>query len=304
MGTPEFAVRHLEALHASSHRVLLVITQPDRPKGRGQKLTPSPVKKKTLSLGYSLLQPSSLKTEAIFETLTRCEADLFVVVAFGLIVPRTLLALPPMGAINVHASLLPRYRGPAPIQWALINGEQETGVTTMQMDPGLDTGPILLTAKTPIYPDDNSASLHDRLAQIGAELLIKTLGEVAKGNIRAVPQDHAAATYAPRLKKEDGHINWQGSAESIARFTRAMDPWPGAFAFCGQKRLKIYKSRPVQRIVGEAPGTIMQGFADELIVATGKDALSIEEIQEESGKRLPIKTFLCGLKIRPGTLLS
>jgi methionyl-tRNA formyltransferase len=304
MGTPEFAVPHLEALHTSSHKVLLVVTQPDRPKSRGQKLTPSPVKKKALSLGYSLLQPESMKTEAIVDALTRCHADLFVVVAFGLLLPKALLGIPPMGAINVHASLLPRYRGPAPIQWAIINGEKETGVTTMQMDPGLDTGPILLSAKIAIHPDDTSSSLHDRLSQIGARLLIKTLNDLIDGRIQPTPQDQTAATYAPRLKKNDGHIDWSGSSDSISRWIRAMDPWPGAFAFCDGRRLKIYKARPVQRTFSETPGTVIQGFADELIVATGQGALSIEEIQEESGKHLPTRIFLCGCKIRPGTLLS
>jgi methionyl-tRNA formyltransferase len=304
MGTPEFAVPHLEALHASPHRVLMVITQPDRPKGRGQKLTSSPVKRKALSLGYSLLQPQSMKTEDIAGTLTRCQADLFVVVAFGLLLPKTLLNIPPMGAVNVHASLLPRYRGPAPIQWAIINGEAETGITTMQMDPGLDTGPILLRANTPILPDDTLSSLHDRLAQIGADLLIKTLDALSRGDIRPVPQDHTAATYAPRLKKEDGHINWAGSSESIGRLIRAMNPWPGAFSFCDGKRLKIYKATPIHQPVSAPPGTVIQGFADELRVATGEGALNIEEIQEESGKRLPTKTFLCGWKISPGAQLS
>jgi methionyl-tRNA formyltransferase len=304
MGTPEFAVPHLEALRASPHRVVLVITQPDRPKGRGRILTPSPVKKIAQNLGYPLLQPQSLKSESVVETIARCEADLIVVVAFGLLLPKMLLNMPPMGAINVHASLLPRYRGPAPIQWALLNGDSETGVTTMQMDPGLDTGPLLLSARTPIYPDDTSTSLHDRLARLGADLLIKTIAASITGDIRPIPQDPSAATRAPMLRKEDGQISWQASSDSIDRFIRAMNPWPGAFTTWAGKRLKVYKAKAVPRAVSHPPGTVIEGFADELVVATGEGALSIEEIQEESGKRLPVKAFLCGFKIRPGTLLG
>lgn len=304
MGTPDFAVPALKALNKSGHDVALVVTQPDRPKGRGRKVVPPPVKEVAIRLGYDVLQPASIKTDEFADRMERFKPDLFVVVAFGHILPETLLALPRIGAINIHASLLPKYRGPAPIQWAIINGERETGVTTMFMDKGLDTGDILLSAKTEITPDDTSATLHDRLAVLGADLLVRTLNGFETKDIKPVPQDHTKATYAPLLKKKDGHIDWEKPAKTLETFIRGMTPWPGAFTFHGNKRLKIFKADPVLMDVAEAPGTVIQSFPDELRVATGKGALSIKEIQGASGKRLIIKDFLRGYKLPPGTVLS
>lgn len=304
MGTPDFAVPALKALNKSGHDVALVVTQPDRPKGRGRKVVPPPVKEVAIRLGYDVLQPASIKTDEFADRMERFEPDLFVVVAFGHILPETLLDLPRIGAINIHASLLPKYRGPAPIQWAIINGERETGVTTMFMDKGLDTGDILLSTKTEITPDDTSATLHDRLAVLGADLLVRTLNGFETKDIKPVPQDHTKATYAPLLKKKDGHIDWEKPAKTLETFIRGMTPWPGAFTFHGNKRLKIFKADPVLMDVAEAPGTVIQSFPDELRVATGKGALSIKEIQGASGKRLIIKDFLRGYKLPPGTVLS
>jgi len=304
MGTPEFAVPALTALYKSNQNVALVVTQPDRPKGRGRKIIPPPVKEVAINLKYELDQPSSVRTVEFANRIANHKPDIIVVVAFGHIIPKNILEIPKIAAINIHASLLPKYRGPAPIQWAIINGETETGVTTMLMDEGLDTGDILLSSKIKILSDDTSGSLHDRLANLSAEVLIQTIERIETGNITPISQDHVQATYAPPLKKNDGRMNWEMPAQTLEAFIRGMTPWPGAFTFHGKKRLKIYKAMPIIIDTVEPPGTVIKRFPDELYVATGKGALSVIEIQGESGKRLLIKEFLQGYKIAPGTILS
>ncbi|UCF94092.1 MAG: methionyl-tRNA formyltransferase [Desulfobacterales bacterium] len=304
MGTPDFAVPSLKALHASDHRVVLVVTQPDRPRGRGRQVFPPPLKTTALSLGYDVIQPDSLRSEALAADLTGLRPDIIVVIAFGHILPDEILSLPRLGAINVHASLLPKYRGPAPIPWAIINGERETGVTTILMDAGLDTGAILLTSKTEISSEDTAASLHDRLALLSARLLIETLAALEANDIQPEAQDHSQATYAPLLTKRDGQIDWGKPAFVLERFVRGMSPWPGAYTFHGVKRLKIFKTKPLALETPAPPGTVIKGFADELRVATGQGTLSILEIQGASGNRLLIKDFLRGYKIPPGTRLG
>jgi methionyl-tRNA formyltransferase len=303
LGTPEFAVPSLKALHANGHRISLVVTQPDRPKGRGRKLSPPPVKTAASALGLDVIQPESLRTSDFESRVIRYKPHFLVVVAFGKILTERNLSLPRIGTINVHASLLPKYRGPAPINWAIINGDTETGVTTMLMDKELDTGDILMMSKEPITPSDTAASLHDRLALAGSELLIKTLEAFAAQHIHPVAQNGRLATYAPLLKKEDGHIDWKRSAEFLERFIRGVTPWPGAYTFYGDNRLKIFKAQPVSRLAAAPPGTVLEGFADELLIATGKGALSLHEIQGPSGKRLPISEFLRGCQIPPGKIL-
>ncbi len=302
MGTPNFAVPTLEALHQSQHRVILVVTQPDRPKGRGRKLVAPPVKESAHTYGYECLQPNRVSDPGFKETLERLQPDLFVVIALGHILPEELLQIPRLGAVNIHASLLPKYRGPAPVQWAIIKGEVETGVTTMLMDQGMDTGAILLTARTQIEPDDTTADLQDRLAEQGAGLLIETLSQLTAGTLTPQPQDHKQATYAPRLKKVDGRIQWKTSAKSIETFIRGMSPWPGAFTFAGEKRLKIFKADTIAATANAPPGTVIQGFPDELRIATGEGVLSILEIQGASGKRLSITDYLRGHSIAVGTV--
>jgi len=305
MGTPEFAVPSLQELDKSHYDVTLVVTQPDRPKGRGRKVIPSSVKKTAISLGYEVIQPVSIKTDNFKEIIQKHKPDIFVVVAYGHILTKDILEIPIIGSINIHASLLPAYRGSAPIQWAIINRERETGVTTMFMDEGLDTGDILFSSKLEIAPDDTSATLHDRLAKLGADLLVKTIKAIETKEIIPVPQDHKKATYAPLLKKNDGHINWKKSAEDIEAFIRGINPWPGAFTFYGNKRLKILASMPILTDSTAAPpGTIIKGFTDELRIATGKGALSILKIQGESGKQLYIKDFLRGCSIPAGTIFG
>ena len=304
MGTPNFAVPSLDLLCQEDYGVALVVTQPDRPKGRGRKRVPSPVKVKASALDIEVLQPATLKNDKFAEQIKILQPDFLVVIAFGHILSEKILQLPKFGAINIHASLLPKYRGPAPIQWAVINAEPYTGVTTMFMDKGMDTGNILLTKKEPILPEDTAATLHDRMAKTGAELLVKTLKGLAANQIKSIPQDHSKATYAPLLKKRDGRINWQRSAEKLEPFIRGMTPWPGAFTFHNEKRLKIIKATPISESVSKAPGTILKAFPDELRVATGKGVLSILEIQGPSGKRLGIAEFLRGYRLSPGTILT
>jgi len=304
MGTPDFSVPALKILSQNGYEVALVVTQPDRPRGRGCKLTPPPVKATALDLGLPVVQPQTIRDPLFIDQMRALEPDLFVVVALGQILPQELLDIPPSGAVNIHGSLLPRYRGPAPIQWALINNERETGITTMLMDNGLDTGDILMTAGTRITPDDTSSTLHDRLADMGADLLIKTITGLKSHAIVPQPQDHALATYAPLLKKSDGRIDWNKPAQLIEAFIRGMTPWPGAFTFRENKRLKIFKALANTQKTTQAAGTVVRGFSDELRIATGRGTLSLCEIQGASGKRLDIKNYLRGHNIEPGSVFS
>ena len=304
MGTPEFAVPSLEALHASRHAVTAVVTRPDRPKGRGRKLTPPPVKVAARRLGYHVEQPGCIHQPACLSFLKSQAPDLIVVIAFGRLLKPHHFAIPRHSVLNVHASLLPRHRGPAPIQWAIINGDRETGVTTMVMAEELDAGDILLQARTPIAPDDTAATLHDRLAAMGAPLLVESLDRMAEGRLQPVPQDPSLVTRAPLLKKKDGRIPWDQPTTAIDCFVRGMTPWPGAFTFLGDLRLKIFKVRPALLSEPAPPGTVLPGFADEIRVATGDGALAILEIQGASGRRMPIREFLKGNAIPPGSKLA
>jgi methionyl-tRNA formyltransferase len=304
MGTPQFSVPGLTALHANGYEVALAVTQPDRPRGRGRNVTPSPVKAAAMDLGIQVIQPASIKTSEFADQIKSNKPDFQIVIAYGKILPENVLAIPRFGTINIHASLLPKLRGPAPIQWAIINGEKETGVCSMLMDKGLDTGDILLTVPEPVNPEDTAGSLHDRLAAKGARVLIDTLKKFGDHTIHPIPQDNRLATYAPLLAKDDGLINWNKSAESLERFIRGVTPWPGAHTFIGETRLKIFKSTPLALETTEAPGTVQQGFPDELRVATGDGVLSILEIQGASGKRMTIREYLKGHAIPLGIVLG
>jgi methionyl-tRNA formyltransferase len=304
LGTPQFSVPALVALHESNYDVAMVVTAPDRPRGRGRKVTPPAVKQMALDLGYQVSQPASIKTKEMADKIEDLKPDFLVVIAYGHILSEKLIALPRFGTINIHASLLPKYRGPAPIQWAIINGEKETGVCSMLMVKELDAGNVLLSTKEAINPDDTAGTLYERLSLKGAAILIDTLKAFEDNRIQSMPQDHSLASYAPMLTKDDGLINWNKSAESLVNFIRGVTPWPGAYTFFGDKRLKIFKSRPLAMDITAFPGTVLKGFADELRVATAKGALCIEEIQGASGKRLLIKDFLRGHGIRPGSVLG
>ena len=303
MGTAELSCASLEKLsrHAA-FQLVAVVTQPDKPKGRDLKLTPSPVKVLAEKLNLPVLQPVKAREENFVNQLREFRPDLIVVIAYGQILPQSILDLAPYGCLNVHTSILPKYRGAAPIQWAIADGEPETGVTVMKMDVGLDTGPILTIRPTPILPTDDSQILHDRLAQLGAELLNETIPAYVAGKIQPQPQPATGSTYAAKIKKEDGQIDWQRPAVESWHRLRAFTPWPGAFTFLQIEPepmlLKIQRVELVKQ-AGDS-GQVLAADKNGLIVACGKDALRILELQREGGKRLPSETFLAGFPIKVG----
>jgi methionyl-tRNA formyltransferase len=298
-GTPEFAAVSLEALLAARHEVTLVLTQPDRPAGRGLKPQPSAVKRLALTRGLPISQPVTLKDAAIQQAIAQESPEAIVVAAYGLLLPRSVLELPRHGCINVHASLLPRWRGAAPIQRALLAGDAETGITIMQMEEGLDTGPILLQEAVAISPTDTAGTLHDHLAVLGARLLKRALAEHPKPR----PQDGAAATYAARIGKPDASIDWHRSAAEIERRVRALDPAPGAQTQLDGVTLKIWRAR-AESGTSVAAGTVSAAGANGIVIACGEGALRVTELQRAGGKRLPAQSFLSGFRLAPGMRLG
>jgi methionyl-tRNA formyltransferase len=292
-GTPRFAVPALENLAATGHRVHLVVTQPDRPKGRGLELVASPVKQSALRLNLSITQPDRIKTNEEFRAqLTSITPDAIIVVGYGRIIPQWMLDLPPLGNINLHASLLPKYRGAAPIQWAIASGETVTGNTTMRLDAGLDTGDILLQKELPIAPDDTSETLAPRLAETGAYLLLETLTGLASGTIHPRKQIDSQATLAPILQKEDGEINFSRSAHEILNRLRGFRPWPGAYTKFRGKNLQILKAQPAHESLPPAEIIVIR---DQLIAGCGQNtSLEIQELQLEGKKRSTAKDFIHG----------
>ena len=309
MGTPTFSVPTLEALLESEFSVVGIVTQPDRPRGRGQELSFSPVKELAQAHDLRILQPEKMKQPEFLKILEQWKPDVIVVTAFGRILPKIILDLPPHGCLNVHASLLPRYRGAAPIQWAIINGESETGITTMLMDEGMDTGAILLQEAVPIDVEETAGELSVRLAHIGGRLLIETLRGWISQKISPIAQDGSKATMAPLLRKEDGNLPWDCHAIEIANRIRGLSPWPGAFTFCQQERLTIWKGSPFgdPEEVGssnEAPGTIVKVGKESLLVRTGNGLLSVKEIQPANRKRMSVGHFVSGHRVTPGMKLT
>jgi len=325
MGTAELSCASLEALAGDEQfHVIAVVTQPDKPKGRALKPQPSPVKTLALKLGLLVLQPARARDEAFIAELRELKPDLIVVVAYGQILPPAILELPRHGCLNVHTSLLPKYRGAAPIQWAIANGDTGTGVTIMKMDAGLDTGPIVSQCRMPIRPEDDSAALHDRLAQLGAELLVQTIPGFVAGMIPPVPQPAEGAGYAAKIKKEDGRIDWSQPAQTVWNRLRAFTPWPGAFTFWfgvppsggnvmpGKKPpeggttntsskpqlLKVWKAEVVEK--SGSPGEVLQADKTGIVVGCGQDALRILELQREGGRRLTPAEFLAGHPLTAG----
>ena len=302
MGTPEFACPTLQKLLDRGEDVIAVVTQPDRPKGRGQQTLPPPVKVLAEKHGIPVMQPLKVRVPEVVESIRALAPDLIVVVAFGQILPKSLLDIPRHGCINVHASLLPRWRGAAPLNWCIINGETETGVTTMMMDVGLDTGDMLVKKSTSIDSDENTQSLHDRLSVVGAEALSETLDLLKAGKLVREKQDDALTCYAPMLKKEDGLIDWSREPQAIRNLVRGMTPWPGAFSFLDGKMLKIYR---VGTAGGEGtPGSVIRAGREGLEVACSGGSIVIEELQLEGKKRLHAGDFLAGYKIAPGSILG
>ncbi len=302
-GTPAFAVPALEKLVETGFAVRLVVTQPDRPRGRGMELTPSPVKQRALQLGLQISQPDKIKNDQEFRSqLTAIAPDAIIVVGYGRIIPQWMIDLPPLGNLNLHASLLPRYRGAAPIQWAIARGESVTGVTTMRIDAGLDTGDILLQKEIPIAPQDTAVTLAPRMAAIGADLMVETLRGLQAGTIHPHPQDHAKATLAPILKKEDGQIDFRLTAREILNRLRGFQPWPGAYTAFREKNLHLWAAQPVERAATTAEMLVESG---RLIVGCGEgSALELLEVQLEGKKRMPAADFVHGHQPRPGEKLG
>lgn len=312
-GTPEFAATVLEALLAQSHDLVAVYTQPDRPAGRGRRAAPGAVKRLAVAHGLALEQPESLRGAEAQARLAAYGADLMIVAAYGLLLPAAVLATPRLGCVNVHASLLPRWRGASPIQSAILAGDRETGVSIMQMDTGLDTGPVLARAACPIGADDTSASLHQRLAALGAETMVNTLAALAAGNAHAEPQVEARATHARRIAKNDGLLDWRRPAEVLERQVRAFNPWPVAFTLApapgqgtdgGGQRLRIWSARVLAYAGGAPAGTVLAASAEGIDVATGDDALRILTLQPPGKRCMSCRDYLNAHSLAPGSVLD
>lgn len=304
MGTPDFAVPALRSLVESGHRVTVVVTQPDRPRGRGLKPTPSPVKEMAQAQGIPVLQPESVNRPEVADRIREGNPDLMVVVAFGQILKTDLLSMPPWGVLNIHASLLPRHRGAAPIQWAVLEDDRRTGLTLMQMDEGLDTGPILFQEEVDIREGETAGDLHDRLAEQSGPFLIRSLSSMSRDGVFPTPQDEARATYAPKITREMTLIDWNEPAFKVAALIRALDPVPGAVTFLGDRRLKLFSAAVDRTDSGEiAPGMMLEE-GEHVVVGTGEGRVSVAEIQVQGRRRMPVRDFLHGFSIAPGSRLG
>lgn len=309
MGTPEFAAAALEALIRAGHEITAVVTQPDKPKGRGRQMQFPPVKECAIQHGLRVLQPVKIKTPEAVEELRQIEADIFVVAAFGQILSSEILHMPRFGCVNIHASLLPKYRGAAPIQWAILNGETQTGVTIMQMDEGLDTGDMLTKVTVPITDQDTGDSLHDKLMEAGAKLIVDTLPMIEQGKATPEKQNDAESCYASRLTKELGRIDWSKSAKELARLVRGLNSWPGSYTTFRDKNLKIWEAEAQEDGLSSAgqnetaAGTVVEVTKEEIKVQTGEGLLVVKSVQPEGKKRMQVKDYLLGYQIRTGERL-
>lgn len=304
MGTSPFALPSLQALVDAGTEVVAVVTQPDKPQGRGQRLAPPPVKELASSLGLPVLQPAKIREEGAIQTLRALEPELAVVVAYGQFLPQAVLELPARGCMNLHASLLPQYRGAAPIAWSILRGEKETGVTTMLIEEAMDAGPILLQESVPIREEDTAGSLHDRLAEIGARLLVRTVEELGRGRLLPRHQDHEKATYAPKLQKSDGLIDWGQPCRQIYNQIRGLDPWPGAYTSLKGEVLKIWSARPIEDARGGEAGEVLSEDDAGILVRTGEGVLLVLELQPENRRRMTAWEYLAGHPLPPGTRLG
>ncbi len=303
MGTPDFSVGALEAIIKAGHHVTCVVTQPDKRKGRGKEMQYTPVKECALQHNIPVFQPVKIKTPEAIEELRQYEADIFVVAAFGQILSQEILDMPKYGCVNIHASLLPKYRGAAPIQWAILDGEETTGVTIMQMNAGLDTGDMLFKREVEITSVETGESLHDKLAMVGADLIVEALVEIEAGNITPEKQDDAHTCYAKMLTKSLGEIDWSVEGEVIERKIRGLNSWPSAYTYYKGKTLKIWESTILEE-QSETPGVIVRVEKDGIFVATGKGTLKITQLQLEGKKRMQVKDFLLGYKMETGEILG
>lgn len=305
MGTPDFSVPTLEALVASEHEVAAVVTQPDKPKGRGKEIHMSPVKECALKHNIPVYQPVRARDEAFVEEMHTLKPDAMVVIAFGQILPKSLLDLPKYGCVNIHASLLPKYRGAAPIQWAVINGDEETGITTMMMDVEMDTGDMLEKTVVKLNPDETGGSLFDRLSLLGGDLILSTLSKLEKGEITPQPQDHAQATYVKKISKSMGDIDWTMDAVSIERLVRGLNPWPSAFTRWNGKMLKIWEAKVLPDLETKAPcGSVISASDEGLKIQTGNGVLCVTSLQLEGKKRMDTAAFLRGYQVESGFIME
>ncbi|MBO4997023.1 MAG: methionyl-tRNA formyltransferase [Lachnospira sp.] len=311
MGTPDFAVNTLEAVIKAGHEVVMVVTQPDKKKGRGKTMQFTPVKEVAVRENIPVLQPVKVREDAVLEQLKEAAPDVIVVVAYGQILPEDILKLPEYGCINVHASLLPKYRGAAPIQWAVINGESESGVTTMYMAKGLDTGDMIDKVVVPLLPEETGGSLHDKLAEAGAGLLVETLAKLEAGTATRTPQDDSKSSYASMLSKALGNIDWTKPAVEIERLIRGLSPWPSAFTYLNGKTLKLWSTKvlkeaelPQGSLIGEHAGEIVYVDKNSFIVRAGEDYINVLELQLEGKKRMETDAFLRGYALQAGCVLS
>jgi len=304
MGTPDFAVGALDALVEAGHEVVAVVTQPDKPKGRGKEMQMTPVKICAMKHNIEVFQPVKIKTPEAVEILKGYGADLFVVAAFGQILSKEILDMPKYGCVNIHASLLPKYRGAAPIQWAILDGEKETGVTIMQMNEGLDTGDMLTKVIVPIEDTETGESLFDKLAEAGAKLLIETIPQIEAGTLNPQPQDDSLSTYAKMIKKEMGHIDWNKEAVVLERLVRGMNSWPSAYTHFNGKTLKIWEADVEISSVKAAPGSVVEVTKNSIKVQTGQNLLVLKQVQLEGKKRMDVAAFLLGYKVEAGMTLG
>ena len=305
MGTPDFSVPALNALVDAGHEVAAVVTQPDRPKGRGKDVQMTPVKLQALEYGIPVYQPEKVKDPAFVEILKELHPEAIVVIAFGQILSKAILDIPPYGCVNIHASLLPKYRGAAPIQWAVIDGEKETGVTTMMMDVEMDTGDMLEKTVVKLNPDETGGSLFDRLSLLGGDLILSTLSKLEKGEITPQPQDHAQATYVKKISKSMGDIDWTMDAVSIERLVRGLNPWPSAFTRWNGKMLKIWEAKVLPDLETKAPcGSVISASDEGLKIQTGNGVLCVTSLQLEGKKRMDTAAFLRGYQVESGFIME
>ena len=304
MGTPDFAVAPLEAIIRAGHQVAAVVTQPDKQRGRGKEVQMTPVKACALKHGIPVFQPVKIREPESVAKLKEYGAEIFVIAAFGQILSEEILNMPPLGCVNIHASLLPAYRGAAPIQWAVINGEKESGVTIMQMEKGIDTGGMFLKKTVPVDPKETGASLHDKLMQAGAELIVEALPGIASGKLIPEKQDEARATHVGRLDKSMGIIDWGKDARGIERLVRGLNPWPSAYTTLNGKTLKIWEADVVEEQSSHKPGTVETVHKDSVDIACGRGQLRIYTLQLEGKKRMSVKDFLLGYRLGPGMVLG
>ena len=304
MGTPDFALISLDKLIKNGYIINTVITQPDRPKGRGKKVQQPPVKELALKAGIDVLQPERVKDPEFIKALKDLRPDIIIVVAYGQILPEEIIKMPPLGCINVHASLLPKLRGAAPINWCIINGESRTGITTMYMDRGMDTGDILLQRATGIGDHETAGQLHDRLSALGADLLTETLKGIEKCSVARKAQDHSVATYAPQLNRETGRVDWSKDAQSIYNLIRGTNPWPGCYTRYRQQRMKLWGAKVLDEDSSGTPGEIAKATAGGLVVQTGRGRLLLTEVQMPSSRRMTVDEYIRGNLVKTGCVLG